>query len=246
MLLIDHTFDDPAANLALDEALLQATTPIETLRLWRPVRPVVVVGRSSRIASEVDLDACQRADVPVLRRVSGGATIVTGPGCLMYAVVLDSQRTPSAADVSAAHRYVLGRMLRALGPLRPSLVIAGTSDLALQPAGAPAEAFRKVSGNAVRRVRSRLLYHGTLLNHFDLELVTRLLRTPPRQPDYRAARRHADFLANLELDEAQLATAIIAEWQATPASDTAYPASLEDALHVAQKKHQDRTWTFSR
>ena len=47
---------------------------------------MVVVGRSSRLDEEVHLDACRAAGVPVLRRPSGGAAIVSGPGCLMYAL----------------------------------------------------------------------------------------------------------------------------------------------------------------
>ncbi len=35
--------------------------------------------------------------IPVLRRASGGAAIVIGPGCLMYALVLSYELRPSLA-----------------------------------------------------------------------------------------------------------------------------------------------------
>ncbi len=65
-----------------------AGQPREILRLWESPQTMVIVGSSTRVADEVNLDACRRMRVPVLRRPSGGAPIVAGPGCLMYAVVL--------------------------------------------------------------------------------------------------------------------------------------------------------------
>src|SRR5262245_57428061 len=92
MLLLDLTLPSAAENVALDEALLDAAesgeAQNEVLRLWESPEPLVVVGRSSRVGAEVDLDTCRAGNVPVLRRPSGGAAIVAGPGCLMYSVVL--------------------------------------------------------------------------------------------------------------------------------------------------------------
>ena len=80
MRYLDLTLPGAAENLALDETLLQqaeaAGCPTETLRLWEAARPMVVLGRSSKIEAEVHLDACRELDVPVLRRTSGGAAVL--------------------------------------------------------------------------------------------------------------------------------------------------------------------------
>ena len=47
-----------------------------------------------------------------------------------------------------------------------------------------------------------------MLDDFDLALVSWLLRHPPREPDYRAGRDHASFLANLALGRAALDAAV--------------------------------------
>jgi lipoate-protein ligase A len=92
MKLLDLTLLAPAENLALDEALLEAAETGElnddVLRLWEFPAPAIVVGRSSRVAEEIHQEAARAAGIPVLRRASGGAAIVAGPGCLMYSVVL--------------------------------------------------------------------------------------------------------------------------------------------------------------
>jgi lipoate-protein ligase A len=208
MRYLDLTLPSAAENLALDEALLEeaelADRPTETLRLWEPPRPMVVLGRSSKIADEVDLDACQQLDIPVLRRVSGGAAVLTGPGCLMYALVLSCRLRPALRSVGHAHRLVLGTMAAALRPLAPGVRCRGISDLAL--------GRRKFSGNSLRLKRDHLLYHGTLLYDFPLELIGRCLKTPPRQPEYRHRRAHREFLANLALPRASLCRALVTAW----------------------------------
>ena len=205
MRYLDLTLPTAVENLALDEALLDETeaseTPDETLRLWEPRQPMVVVGRSSQFGVEVRLDACRTLGIPVLRRPSGGAAIVAGPGCLMYALVLSYRLHPQLRILSEAHRWVLGTLAAALRAFAPGIKCQGTSDLAI--------GGRKFSGNSARCRRSHLLYHGTLLYDFPLELVERCLTMPPRMPDYREGRPHESFITNLPLRPETIRKALI-------------------------------------
>jgi lipoate-protein ligase A len=231
------TLDTPAENIALDEALLDAAeaagnqnvgSSVEYLRIWESPTPLVVVGRSSR-AEEVDFDFCRTRRIPVLRRSSGGAAIVAGPGCLMYAVVLSYDLRPEARGVHQSHDYVLARIVAALRAQLPAVAKAGTSDLVLQPATSN-ELPRKFSGNSLRVKRSHFLYHGTLLYDFDLALIPACLRVAPRQPDYRHERDHAAFVTNLPLPRADLLSALDAAWP------TSKPATTESATNWPQDR----------
>jgi lipoate-protein ligase A len=158
-------------------------------RVWEARRPVVVVGRSTTMDEHVILDACHADGVRVIRRVSGGGTVVLGPGCLNYAIGLAVVSRPDLASVQGSFTIILGAIVSALGIA--GLSIEGTTDLAIDG--------RKVSGNAQRRGRRALIQHGTLLYDFDPALATRYLREPCRRPAYRAGRPHAGFLGNLPL-----------------------------------------------
>lgn len=213
MRLLELTLPSPAENLALDEALLEeaesAAAGTETLRLWEPGEPVAVVGRSSKIDGEIHREACRELGIPILRRPSGGAAVLIGPGCLMYALVLRYPRRRGPRPLDHAHRFVLPRLAAALRPLAPGVRDRGTSDLAL--------GRRKFSGNSVRLKRHHFLYHGTLLYDFPLELVDRCLRMPARQPEYRNRRSHREFLTNLPLAPAAIRGALVAAWGACQA-----------------------------
>jgi lipoate-protein ligase A len=228
-----------AEQLALDEALLEEahagrlTEPV--VRTWMAAEPTVVVGSSSRIDAEVDRAACRAAGVAILRRPSGGLTVALGPGCLMWSVVAP---VPAAAPpaIERLHTAILDPLAAALQAAGRPVVRRGSSDLAV---GA-ADGERKVSGNALRVRRGAVLYHGTLLDAFDLELVSRLLRHPPREPGYRAGRQHASFLANLGLGREAVVGAVRRAFAATiPAGD--WPA--ERAAALARERYASHAWT---
>jgi lipoate-protein ligase A len=227
MRYLDLTLPRPAENLALDEALLDeaesAHQPAETLRFWESTGPAVIVGRSSKIAHEVQVDNCRRDGVPVLRRASGGAAVVIGPGCLMYALVLNLARRPALRAVDQAHRFVLGTLASALKVLAPEVRCRGISDMVVGD--------RKFSGNSLRLKRENLLYHGTILYDFPLESIDRYLAMPPRQPDYRNGRPHGQFVANLPVPAPAIREAIRTAWSAFDPS-TSWPRARTEQIAV--------------
>jgi lipoate-protein ligase A len=210
MRYLDLTLSTAAENLALDEALLEeaeaSATPIETLRFWEPRQTAAVVGRSSQVDAELRVEVCRQMRIPILRRISGGAAVLTGPGCLMYSLVLSYERNPGLRLVSHAHRFVLGTMAEALSPLAPGVQCRGASDLAVGE--------WKFSGNSARCRRRHLLYHGTLLYDFPLPMIELCLSMPPRVPDYRGNRPHTLFVANLPLEAEAIRQALSSAWDA--------------------------------
>ena len=240
MQLLDCTLPTAAENLALDEALLQMDHTGPVLRLWHPTSAFVVVGRGSRLSEEVAQDFCRRRGIPVLRRISGGAAIVTGPGCLMYSLVWEAGNV----SIDHLHTHVLQTMAAGLSTLGPPVVRAGISDLALQ-ATRPATPglLQKISGNSLRRTRQLVLYHGTLLVDFDLALIGQCLRTPPRRPAYRHDRPHGEFVTNLSQSQDAVRSAIVNAWSAH-APMTAWPAAETQTL--ATQKYQRDSWNAAR
>ena len=209
MHLLDLTLPTLAENLALDEALLleaEAGRGAEVLRFWEWPAAAVVLGAGGVVAQDVIEKHCRDDGVPLLRRSSGGGTVLLGRGCLCYTLVLSMEGNEALREVRPSYCFILGRLIDALAGLLPDICCAGTSDLAA--------AGRKVSGNAQQRKRSHLLHHGTLLYDFDLKEVGRYLQLPPRQPIYRGKRGHADFLKNLPATSEQLKERLVRCWQA--------------------------------
>src|SRR5262245_30836384 len=81
----------PESLLACEEALLdqgESTNHNGFLTFWESMTYFVVLGYSKHLGEEVFEEECARSKVSVLRRSSGGGTVLQGPGCLNYTLVL--------------------------------------------------------------------------------------------------------------------------------------------------------------
>jgi lipoate-protein ligase A len=234
---LDLTLPTPEENLAADEALLElceAGRGDEVLRFWESPTPFIVLGYSNKTGVEVHLDVAQRANVPVLRRCTGGGAVVQGPGCLNFTLILRIPETGPLAGVTETNRHILQRHHDALAPvLGEALQVRGISDLTLGEL--------KISGNAQRRKKKHLLFHGTFLLDFDIELVEHLLPMPSREPNYRHHRPHREFLTNAALARAAIRIALTRAWQATEP----LPVVPFDAVrNLVHSRYGSDEWTF--
>jgi lipoate-protein ligase A len=226
---------EPADHLALDEALLLEAdegSSSEALRVWEFSELVVVAGRSTRVDDEIDHPFCQSRGIPVLRRCSGGASVIGGPGCLMYSLVLRLEGRAPLHRIDVAHQYVMNCVLRALGQQLPDAKLQGTCDLTWQN--------RKCSGNSLRIARRHLLYHGTILYDFDIPLIGKSLKETPRQPKYRLGRDHESFVTNVPIDPLAFATDLCEVLEITEQADA---RSFQDRIRqLREQRYDSRSW----
>ena len=215
MFFWNFSSDQAAKNLAYDEALLEVIdsqaeegghAAVETLRVWDMPCYCVVLGRSSKATREAQLEACARGGVPVLRRCSGGSTILAGAGCLMYSVVLSIDTKPQLAMIDSAHQFVMDRLLATVKACGLDATREGICDLVHND--------KKFSGNALRIKKHAVLYHGTLLYSLDIQLLEKLLGKPDREPEYRQGRPHSDFVTNIPVSRGALVRELRETFQA--------------------------------
>jgi len=142
----------------------------------------------------------------VLRRVSGGAAVVAGPGCLMYALLLSCQRRPELGSIAGTHQFVLNAMAAGLAHLVPGLRCRGTQ----RSDAGRAEGFGKQPAGAA--------HARALPRHAVIRLPLGSHRPLPADAataaGYRQARPHGEFVTNLPCDGASLRAALRATWDA--------------------------------
>jgi len=99
----------------------------------------------------------------------------------------------------------------------------------------------KFSGNSQRRKKRFLLFHGSFLLCFDLSLIERALPMPSKQPHYRKARPHSEFLTNLNLPSEAIKTAVRDSWKA---DDSVQDLPLERISSLARVKYLSDEWNL--
>jgi lipoate---protein ligase len=163
LLVPDAPGVDPAANLALEEALVRAASPEPLLRIWQN-EACVVLGRGQRPDREANVAACAAAGVPVLRRASGGGTVYQDLGNLNVTMVVPGWAPALAGDLAA----LVAGALRQLG-LAPEVTERGVF-----------VGMVKVSGLASQLTRTATLAHATLLVTTPEARVRAFLAPAPR------------------------------------------------------------------
>lgn len=170
-----------------DAALLQPSALPGRCTVFVPPALLVVIGKGSDPAREVNLDAARHDAVPVLRRGSGGCAVVLSPEMLVAAVAVYGTQQRKSAEYFELFNGLIIEALAGNGIA--DLVHAGTSDIALNG--------RKIAGTALYRNRQVVFYHAIINLRGDPEIIERYLRLPPRMPGYRANRPHAEFVTSL-------------------------------------------------
>jgi lipoate-protein ligase A len=229
----------PAELLALEEALLEHSESTEHpgfLSFWEASAYFVVLGYSKSPEEEVFETECRALDIPILRRCSGGGTVLQGPGCLNYTLVLPIDHASELETITGANRLIMEKTRTAIAQLTTGAVcVQGHTDLTLNGL--------KFSGNAQRRKRRSLLFHGSFLLHFDLQLISKILRLPRQQPEYRQNRSHNAFLTNAQLDATSVQSALSTAWEIKKNTDAETLAKImATAKNLATSKYSQEEW----
>ena len=237
---LDLTLPSPAENLECDEALLdwrEQNGGEEILRFWESPEPFVVAGYANKIATEVNVANCGAKKIPILRRCSGGGTVLQGRGCLNYALILRIAKNSPLAGISSANKFIMERNRAAIESTisnpQAAISVSGHTDLTIDGL--------KFSGNSQRRHKHFLLFHGTFLLNFDLALVGQLLQMPSKQPDYRKERSHDEFLTNLNLPTDKVKAALQKIWKTDLPLEN---PPLEEIKKLAREKYSTREWNL--
>ncbi len=193
----DISFLNPQENIAYDQVLWRMAEKNNTgeyIRFWESSKIFIVMGLTGQIAFDVHEIQAREDKIPVLRRSSGGGTVLQGPGCLNYTFILSKQKHPQVNDLRGSYEWISQKIVGALHKAGVESYFRPISDLATGPDE------KKFSGNAQRRGKNYILHHGTVLYGFDLSLISRYLKMPKDIPEYRKARPHTDFVTNIPLD----------------------------------------------
>jgi len=230
---------DPAVNLALEEYTVRHGHPTFSYFFMYVNRPSVVLGRHQNVLGEVNLRVCWQDDIPVIRRISGGGTVVHDSGNLNFSFITDH----SARNFNR-YRQFLEPIVRVLRKLGAPVHIDERNNLVINT--------QKVSGNAQFTSRGRMLSHGTLLFKADLLRMRRLLERPHRlRIETRATRSVKAEVTNIvpyltvKISIADLKRALLSEILGTGGAVLRYSEKEWQMIErLAEEKYRSFAWNI--
>jgi len=163
MKYIDSQSFNPYFNLALEEYMLKNPTIEEdVVFLWQNT-PTIVVGNNQNTMEEINIPFAHEKEIKVVRRLSGGGAVYQDLGNLNFTFLMTLEKSANL-DIK---KFALP-IVEALKRLGVPAEITGRNDITVED--------RKISGNAQRLFRNKLLHHGTLLFDTDLDILSRVLQ----------------------------------------------------------------------
>ncbi len=165
MITIINNNTEPMFNLALEEYLLKEYPFTEDILLiWRNDKSVIM-GRNQNPWNEINLLFTEQHDIPVLRRISGGGTVVHDLGNINYSFI--SNDTTHIND----YEYFLSPIISVLNS-------TGLKAKFVEKSHIYVDDF-KISGNAQALSKSKMIHHGTILFDSDLDFVSNCIKKIP-------------------------------------------------------------------
>ncbi len=189
------TFQTAEEYIFYEEKLLKdAGTDTVLLRFWEPQTDIVVLGKSNQAEREVYVDRCRQDGIPIVKRCSGGGTVLQTKGVLNYSII--APQFPPFDRVQSSNKEVMEIIKSQLQTETVPIEIQGYTDLTYKG--------KKWCGNAQKRTLTHFLFHGSMLIDADIQKISHYLKHPSREPAYRKSLSHADFLCNVPLDKEQI------------------------------------------
>jgi lipoate-protein ligase A len=244
-------------NMAIDHVLLDAChkeTAANTIRFYRWNPSAVSVGRFQHLEDEVDVKACRKLNVDIVRRLSsGGAVYHDFEGELTYSIICRTDETQLPSDVVETYQHLCKGLLMGLNRLGVSAKYSSGS------ANFCPNLFvkkRKISGNAQSRRGNTLLQHGTILRKLDFVKMFTVLKVNKQKADANTIKKAVNSLTSLhhELGEppsfGQIEEALIEGLSGTlPArfyEEGLTDAELQSARKIAESWYATSDWTHQR
>lgn len=161
---------------------------INSFLLWIPNTTYIVLGASNKIKDAVKEDATLKDNITVLKRKTGGQTVMLTPNNLVISAVINDESIMKPKDVfSRFNKHIIDAIAR---DHTQKFKTRGISDIALGE--------MKILGSSMYRGKGYLFYHAVLNFNEPSTTFQKYLKHPNNEPDYRKGRNHHEFVTSLK------------------------------------------------
>jgi lipoate-protein ligase A len=182
MLCLHPIHHDPFYNLAAEEYFLRNSGE-EFFMLWQS-DPVVVVGKHQNTLAEINYRFTRSNQIPVARRLTGGGTVYHDRGNINFSFI--RQGVPGKLVDFGSFITPVINFLKTLGidathGEKNEILVKG----------------KKISGNAEHVYKNRVLHHGTLLYHANMDMLHESIKPGSGKYTDRAVQSNRSKVMNL-------------------------------------------------
>jgi lipoate---protein ligase len=172
-----------------DRTIIDSPLPLSVC-VWLPDKTYLILGQSNKAETSLNLEAVLADDVCVMKRPSGGETVILTPKTMVIAISFstNSLKNPKEYFHKINDSIIAILAEQGIGNLQKK----GISDIAIGE--------KKILGSSIYRRPNRVFYHAVLNVAEDISNIGKYILHPAKEPDYRKGRPHADFVTSIQAE----------------------------------------------
>ena len=165
---IEQETYNAAMNMAIDHAVYESVANERehpTIRFYKWVNSSVSIGAYQN-PKEINLDACKKHNIGLVRRMTGGRAVFHDKVDFTYSVIAPIK--VFGYSIENAYRQICSWIINALNELGVDANLENKNDIVVDG--------KKISGNAAKAMEKGIyLQHGTLIYGIDIEVMPNVL-----------------------------------------------------------------------
>lgn len=171
--LIDSGHQSAPENMARDAALLEEMAenggvPLLRFEQFRP--DCVLVGFHQAVEQEINLEFCKQNNIEINRRITGGGAIYEDESQVGWEIVVKKDHPAIPQDKTELFKLICEAVICGLGYLGVKAGFRPKNDIEVNG--------RKISGTGGTDLGDALLFHGSLLVDWNVEVMVNALNIP--------------------------------------------------------------------
>ncbi|MBI4010420.1 MAG: lipoate--protein ligase family protein [Candidatus Aenigmarchaeota archaeon] len=166
--LIEQNEYSAAMNMAIDHAVYESVAnerELPTIRFYKWMPSSISLGAYQN-PKEINLDACKKHNIGIVRRMTGGRAVFHDKVDFTYSVIAPIR--VFNYNIENAYKEICTCIINALNELGIKAAIENKNDIVVNG--------KKISGNAAKLMNKGIyLQHGTLIYGIDLDVMPEVL-----------------------------------------------------------------------
>ena len=166
--VIEQQAYSAAMNMAIDHAVYESVAnerDFPTIRFYKWVNSSVSLGAYQN-PKEINLDACKKHNIGVVRRMTGGRAVFHDRADFTYSVIAPIR--VFKYSIENAYREICSWIINALNDFGINASLENKNDIIVNG--------KKISGNAAKLMNKGIyLQHGTLIYDIDFDMMPKVL-----------------------------------------------------------------------
>lgn len=176
-------------NLKLEEKILRHNSENWCIFSSGPIKPTIVLGMSAKVDKLVDIKAVARDGVQMIRRFTGGGTVIVDESTVFITFIMNSSEITTLPYPRNIMKWTEDFYSPVFKSLKTSTMFSlRENDYVFDDL--------KFGGNAQNIMKDRWLHHTSFLWDYRPSNMQYLLM-PEKKPDYRSNRDHGSFITSM-------------------------------------------------